>query len=682
MSGNTCGIAPVTVSGNTFGGSATSVTITENGSGTVSPAGSITTKPFSFTYTPAAGDAGNTVTITVTTDNPFGSPCAPAIATYSLKVNALPAAPAAGTITHPTCNVATGSVVLNGLPSTGTWIVTHVQGGETVPGSGTSTTIPGLASGTHNFTVTNSNGCTSVSSANIVLNAQPATPTPPVVGTITHPTCNVSTGSVILSGLPATGTWVLTRLPAGSTISGTGPSRTVTGLNSGTHTFTVRNAAGCTSDESAEVVINVQPETPTPPVIDSIAQPTCTVATGRVYISGLPETGTWTLTRYTEGVTTTGTGTTTVISGLVAGTYNFTVRNAVGCTSVVSSSAKVNAQPVTPTRPVVGTITHPTFSVPTGSVVLSGLPSTGTWTITRLPDGVKTTGTGISRTLTGLEPGTYTFTVTNSVGCTSLPTANVVINARPGPPTVFITNPPTICSNGTADLTLPEVTAGSDENLTFTYWTNAAGTIAFATPTAAPAGIYYIKGTSTAGYSTIKQVTVTADQLPVADAGPDQELNYVMEANLNAAYLDYGTGIWSLLSGTGIFDDETDTSTLVTGLTIGVNEFRWTVTNGVCEPVSDDIKISVNDLIVPTLITPNGDPYNEYFVLRGLEETLGKTELVVFDRRGMQVFRSGNYENDWNGLDNKGNELPDDTYFWVVKSANGRSLSGFIVIRR
>ncbi len=88
-SGSTCGTTPVTVAGNTFGGSATQVTISENGAGTVSP-GSATASPFSFTYTPVAGDAGNIVTITVTTNNPLGAPCAAASATYTLTVNAVP----------------------------------------------------------------------------------------------------------------------------------------------------------------------------------------------------------------------------------------------------------------------------------------------------------------------------------------------------------------------------------------------------------------------------------------------------------------------------------------------------------------------------------------------------------------------------------------------------------------
>jgi gliding motility-associated-like protein len=514
----------------------------------------------------------------------------------------------------------------------------------------------------------------------VVINSQPATPTPPVVGTITQPTCGLSTGSVVLSGLPA-GNWTLIRNPGGATINGNLTSWTVSGLVAGTYTFTVTNASTCTSVASPEVVINAQPQTPSAPLVGTIVPPTCTVSTGSVTLNGLP-LGTWTITRYPGTVTVSGEGSSTTISGLAAGSSsNYTVTNSSGCTSLPSANVIIGTQPVTPSAPVVGTITHPTFAVPSGSVILSGLPASGTWTLTRSPDGAITTGTGTSSTIAGIAPGTYTFTVTNSIGCTSVSSANVVINAIPGAPVVVITDPAPICSTSTADLTAPAITVGSADNLTFTYWTDADATIPYATPSIATGGTYYIKGTTTAGYFTIKPVTVTVFQLPVADAGPDQILEYVFGTTLDAEPLTEGIGIWSLVSGSADFNDDTDAKTTVSDLSIGKNILLWTVTNGVCPSVSDQIMITVNDLLIPTLITPNGDPYNEYFVLRGLE-TLGKAELIIFNRNGAQVYKNMNYDNSWNGLDYNGNELPDDTYFYVIKAQNGKSLSGYIVIRR
>ena len=679
-SGSTCGVTAVTVTGNTFGGSATNVTITENGGGTVNQVSS-TSSPFSFTYTPVAGDAGRVVVITVTTDNPLGSPCAAASSTYSLTVNANPVAPVPGTVTHPTCSLPTGSVILNSLPATGDWTVTRNPGNQTTNGSGTSTTISGLSPGTYTFTVTNSNGCVSAASSNVVINVQPDTPSVPVTGEITQPTCALSTGSVALSGLPATGNWILTRTPGNINITGSGAARTVAAIPPGTYTFTVTNAAGCVSTASAEVVINTQPLTPNAPVISTITHPTCDLATGSILLENMPETGEWTLFRYPGGSSSSGTGSSTTISSLPAGIYNFSVRNADGCTSLVSANAVISAQPTTPTAPVVGTITHPTFAIPTGSVVLSGLPSTGTWTLIRYPDGFTSQGTGTTRTVSGLEPGTYTFAVTNSSGCTSSQTGNVVINARPGAPVVVINNPPAICENETTDLTAPAVTAGSDQNLTFSYWTDAAGTMTYATPQTASAGTYYIMGTSTAGYYTIKPVVVTADELPVAYAGVDQELEYIFGTTLDANIPDAGDGLWELVAGTGNIFNPVDPATSVSGLSAGENVFSWTVTNGACDPVSDLVVIKVNNLTVPTLITPNLDGRNDYFVLRGLG-TLGKTGLTIFDRRGLKVYENSDYQNDWDGTDYNSNPLPDDTYFYVIRADNGVSISGYIVVRR
>jgi hypothetical protein len=235
--------------------------------------------------------------------------------------------------------------------------------------------------------------------------------------------------------LPSTGTWTLTRTPGGTTTTGSGTtSPQQTGLATGTYTWTVTSSAGCTSAASGNVAINAQPPTPTAPTPGTITHPTCTVSTGSVVINGLPATGTWTLTRSPGGATTTGTGTSSTIAALAAGTYTWTVTNSYGCTSVASANAVINTQPPTPGAPT-GTVTQPKWTVATGIVVLTGLPATEAWTLTRSPGGTTTNGTGTSSSpQTGLAAGTYTWTVTNSYGCTSVSSANLVIYAQPAAP--------------------------------------------------------------------------------------------------------------------------------------------------------------------------------------------------------------------------------------------------------
>jgi hypothetical protein len=80
----------------------------------------------------------------------------------------------------------------------------------------------------------------------------------PVIGTITQPTCVVTTGSVQLSGLP-TGSRTIIASPntAGLTnLTGTGATATIGGLVPGiTYTFSVSNTT-CTTTVSAPVVVN------------------------------------------------------------------------------------------------------------------------------------------------------------------------------------------------------------------------------------------------------------------------------------------------------------------------------------------------------------------------------------------------------------------------------------------
>ncbi|WP_159779080.1 VCBS domain-containing protein, partial [Flavobacterium sp. 9AF] len=160
--------------------------------------------------------AGTLYTVSATvggggcTSNPSNS--------FSISASLTPSAPVVGAITQPTCSVATGSVALSGLPSSGTWTVTANPGGSTITGTGTSANFTGLSAGTtYSFTVTNSDGCISTASTNAIINPQPVTPSAPVVGAITQPTCSVATGSVALSGLPSSGTWTVTANPGGST---------------------------------------------------------------------------------------------------------------------------------------------------------------------------------------------------------------------------------------------------------------------------------------------------------------------------------------------------------------------------------------------------------------------------------------------------------------------------------
>jgi gliding motility-associated-like protein len=358
-----------------------------------------------------------------------------------------PTAPIIGTISQPSsCSATTGSVVLNGLPATGSWTINP----GAITGTGTTATIPNLIPGTYNFSVTASAGCISNASADVIIKAPPSAPTAPIAGTITQPSsCGVPTGSVVLNGLPATGTWTINP----GAITGTGASTTIANLVPGTYNFNITSDAGCISLPSTSVIIISPPGTPATPSIGIITQPSsCTAVTGSVVLNGLPATGNWTI---NPGAVS-GTGTTTTIANLVPGSYNFTVTITSGCSSLASATVVIKTPSGIPAAPSTGLITQPTCTVPTGSVVLNGLP-TGNWTIN--PGSI--TGTGSSKTISGLPIGTYNFTVTNEAGCISASSLLIDIVAFPGSPAVpFVTVTDPSCSVPTGTITVTSATAG------------------------------------------------------------------------------------------------------------------------------------------------------------------------------------------------------------------------------
>ena len=87
---------------------------------------------------------------------------------------------------------------------------------------------------------------------------------------------------------------------------------------------------------------------------------------------------------------------------------------------------------------------------------------------------------------------------------------------------------------------------------------------------------------------------------------------------------------------------------------------------------------------MPEGISPNNDGLNEKFVIRNLE-FYPENILAIYNRWGEELIRFEGYNNLWAGENNKGQELPEGTYFAVlVVKINGEEivLKGHVDIRR
>ena len=85
---------------------------------------------------------------------------------------------------------------------------------------------------------------------------------------------------------------------------------------------------------------------------------------------------------------------------------------------------------------------------------------------------------------------------------------------------------------------------------------------------------------------------------------------------------------------------------------------------------------------IPTLITPNGDDYNDEFFIPCIKD-FPDHEVTIFNVWGDQVFHAKPYDNQWQGQFN-GEPLPAGTYYFVVKFTNEAdgTKTGFLIIQR
>jgi gliding motility-associated-like protein len=112
---------------------------------------------------------------------------------------------------------------------------------------------------------------------------------------------------------------------------------------------------------------------------------------------------------------------------------------------------------------------------------------------------------------------------------------------------------------------------------------------------------------------------------------------------------------------------------------LGANgTYSVTVTNTEGCSATETITVDNISCTIQRGITPNNDGKNDFFDL----SALNVRELFIYNRYGTQVYRYGNYTNQWNGQSNAGDELPDGTYFYMIQTVEGESITGWIFINR
>ena len=200
--------------------------------------------------------------------------------------------------------------------------------------------------------------------------------------------------------------------------------------------------------------------------------------------------------------------------------------------------------------------------------------------------------------------------------------------------------------------------------------------------------------------STKDSINVSFDREIVnINAGDDdsnfRSSDYVIQLHADPIQ-SYETGKWSLVEGEGFgeLSDDEIVDPWVTGVALGVNKYKWTVVNGECKE-EDIVTYIVSNLQVPQLVSPNGDMKNDTLKIKGLNFDTQIVELTILNGAGTQVFSTSNANGngawkDWTGKDTKGEELPEGTYYYLLKVSSPVKApglapwkdSGFVILKR
>ena len=629
----------------TTSGTVTGVTATGLPTGLTT---SFATDTFTISGTPTQTGTFN---YTVTTVG-----CTPSVSQNgTITIVSVPVVPTINSVA-PTCS-ANGSSTVSNYDSGVTYVFTPA--GPTVGAGGV---ISGMVTGT-SYTVLASNGtCSSTSSLPFVNDIMLVTPVAPTVS-VTAETCS-SNGVATISNYDASMSYTFT--PAGPTV---GAGGLISGMTVGTNYTVTASNASCTSVNSASFSINAILVTPAVPTIISVG-PTC-VINGSSSISNYDGSLTYTFSPAGPVVGVGG-----AITGMITGTnYTVAASNAT-CTSASSLTFNNAAQLSIPVTPIIS-VSAPTCSSNGVATITNYVPGL-TYIFT--PSGPSVNASGV---ISGMTVGSNYVVAASNGSCASTDSASFSINAMlaaPATPTLS-TVAPTCTAVGSNLIT--------NYNVANTYTFSPAG------PTVGAGGVIsgMITGTSYTVVSndgTCSSATsvsfVNAAQLSSPIAPTLTVINSIICSGERAIFQINGTANNIITYSINGGSDQTVTLSAagiatveVVSTTVLVSIELLNISNGNCSlALSDVASVTVQPCSIPKGISPNGDNLNDELDL----SFYNIEKLDIFNRYGTKVYSKSNYENEWHGQSDNGNELPDGTYYFVIDFTDLETKTGWIYINR
>ena len=498
--------------------------------------------------------------------------------------------------------------------------------------------ISGVPAGSYSVTISDLNGCTIHASASV---EQPAEALTGNIESVTNVSEHGgSNGSITVSGSGGTPPYFYS-LDEGEFQ----PSGTFGSLSAGTYIILIRDAGMCLFELTVTVT---QPKLPLAAMISDRSDISCNGANdGAVTVEG--SGGSMPYLYSLEGGEFQSSGT---FSGLTVRTYTITVRD----DDLDQVDIVFDISQPDPLTVAVSGDDIKCYGGSTGRV--TAIPSGGTEPYSYWWNSAPAQTTAVA---TGLPAGTYTVTVTDSNGCTV--TNSVTISQPLTDMEISIEQENVTCNGGSDGSATASVTGGL-EPYSFSWNTDPEQTKENVSDL--PAGTYTITVTDSYGCAKSHEVTI-GEPLPITmnpDVTPcscpdseDGAIDLVIEGG-NSPYIV----LWS--DG---FEGQTRT-----GLAPGTYTAVISDNNSCNEAftVELDFSFSSGCLVIPQVITPNNDGYNDLWQIRNID-LYPDAEVRIFNRWGKLIFSAKNLaDNPWNGTI-RGKPVPTDSYHYILDLKDG-----------
>ncbi|HTF03905.1 MAG TPA: PKD domain-containing protein, partial [Bacteroidia bacterium] len=515
------------------------------------------------------------------------------------------------------------------------------------PSGGNSATASGLVAQSYTCTATDANGCTTSQSVTLT--------EPPVLTTtasqVDELCSGANNGSATVNPSGGAGGYTYSWTPSG------GSAATASSIYAVSYTCTITDANGCTLTQSFLITEPVTVVASSGPVtnVDCFGN-----STGSIDVTQSGGTAPYSYT-WSPNVSATNTAT-----GIPAASYTITVTDANGCTNSVII-------PVTePPLLTMQASAAPNVICSGQQVTLSATPGGGApaygvnWNPGNMP--------GNTQNVSPTATTTYSATVTDANGCTSMSTSTVTVN--PVPVAAFTSNIVAGCEPVCVNFS-DQSTIGAPGVISAWDWDFGDGILSnqqnpqhcYTTP-----GVYTVILTAksadgcTHTITMTNYVTVYVNPVAAFSASPQPTTIFNAQIFFTDESVNATSWMWS-------FGDVGNASSSLQDptFTYGAPEcyqvvLTVTTPNGCSDSISHPVCLDPDiSIYVPNAFTPNGNGHNDVFLPSTYGVDPAKYQLWIFDRWGNQIFTTTNINEGWDGRANAGTEICQvDTYVWRI----------------